>query len=178
VATDTYSRPWLSTTVGTVVADAALVLGALALAGEAAVHFQQYAELMHDVRWIGPLFLANGAACIAVIAALVFPPTRQLAALAGVVISALALGSLIVSYGRQGGLFGFEEFGFRAAIIVAMSMELAAVVFLSTALAARTALVPARRDQSRSERADAGAGDDERSPGRQMPWRAGRQRTA
>jgi hypothetical protein len=37
------------------------VLGALSLAGEAAVHVQQYASLLHEVRWIGPLFLADDA---------------------------------------------------------------------------------------------------------------------
>jgi hypothetical protein len=30
------------------------VRGALSLAGEAAVHVQQYASLLHVVRWIGP----------------------------------------------------------------------------------------------------------------------------
>ena len=43
---------------------AAYVLGALSLAGEAAVHVQQYASLLHEVRWIGPLFLANAAASV------------------------------------------------------------------------------------------------------------------
>jgi hypothetical protein len=43
------------------------------LAGETAVHVQQYASIFHDVRWIGPLFLATAAACVAAIAGL---PTR------------------------------------------------------------------------------------------------------
>jgi hypothetical protein len=37
------------------------VLGALSLAGAVAVHVQQYASLLHEVRWIGPLFLADDA---------------------------------------------------------------------------------------------------------------------
>jgi hypothetical protein len=41
------------------------------------------------------------------IAGLTQPRTQRLAALAGVVISAVALGSLIVSYGH--GLFGRQE---------------------------------------------------------------------
>jgi hypothetical protein len=47
--------------------------GALALAGEAVVHVQQYFALFHEVRWIGPLFLANAVACAAVIAGLAYP---------------------------------------------------------------------------------------------------------
>jgi hypothetical protein len=34
-------------------------LGGVLLAGEAAVHVQQYLSLYHEVRWIGPLFLVN-----------------------------------------------------------------------------------------------------------------------
>ena len=52
---------------------AAYVLGAVALAGEAAVHIQQYESLLHGVRGLGPLFLLNAAVSIAAIAGLVFP---------------------------------------------------------------------------------------------------------
>jgi hypothetical protein len=108
--------------------------GAVALAGEAAVHVQQYFALFHDVRWIGPLFLANAVACGAAIAGLTRPRSRDLAALAGVAISAVALVSLIVSYGQ--GLFGWQEGGFRPVIELTVVFELAAVVLLSAALAA------------------------------------------
>jgi len=108
--------------------------GALALAGEAAVHVQQYFALFHDIRWIGPLFLANAAACALAIAGLARSETRDLAALAGVAISALALTGLIVSYGQ--GLFGWQEGGFRPIIQLTVIFELAAVVLLSAALAA------------------------------------------
>lgn len=111
-----------------------LLLGAAALAGEAVVHVQQYFALFHDVRWIGPLFLANAAACVVTIAGLTWSRTRYLAALAGVVISAVALAGLIVSYGQ--GLFGWQEGGFRPVIQLTVSFELAAVVLLSAALAA------------------------------------------
>ena len=117
MATDTLSRPRRRAVVGEVVVSAAFGLGALLLAGEAAVHIQQYASLVHGVRWIGPLFLANAVACAIAIAGLAYPPTRLFAALAGIVISSLALASLVVSYGR--GLFGFREGGFRAAIAFA-----------------------------------------------------------
>jgi len=65
--------------------------------------------------------------------------TQRLAALAGVVISAVALGSLIVSYGH--GLFGRQEAGFRTPVALAMITEAGAVIALATALAA-VGLVP------------------------------------
>jgi hypothetical protein len=117
--------------------------GAAALAGEATVHLQQYFALFHEVRWIGPLFVANAVACVIVIAGLAHRRTRGLAALAGVATSAVALGSLIVSYGE--GLFGWREAGFRPIIALTVSFELAAVVLLSAALAAAAAAAsPAR----------------------------------
>jgi hypothetical protein len=58
-----------------------------------------------------------------------------------VAISAVALASLIVSYGE--GLFGWQESGFRPVIELTVTFELAAVVLLSAALAA-AASSPAR----------------------------------
>ena len=57
---------------------AAYALGALLLAGEAAVHIQQFVSEFHDVRWIGPLFLANAVAIVLTIAGL---PRRALGGL-------------------------------------------------------------------------------------------------
>ncbi len=125
-----------------VTAGVAYALGALMLAGQAAVHIQQYASVVHGVRWIGPLFIANAAACVAAIAGL-GPRTRQLEALAGVVISVLALGSLILSYGQ--GLFGFFEGGFRTAIELAVISEVGAVILLSAGLTATAELTARRR---------------------------------
>jgi hypothetical protein len=116
------------------VVPAAYALGAMSLAGEAAVHVQQFADLFYGVRWIGPLFLANAVAIVAAIGGLALPRTRQIAALAGVVISALALASLVVSYGH--GLFGYQEAGFRTPVAVAVITELGAVVLLTAALTA------------------------------------------
>ena len=178
MATSASPRPRQST-VAAVVAAAAFALGACALAGEAAVHIQQYTSLVHGVRWIGPLFLVNAAACITAIAALAYPGTRQLAAWAGDVISALALASLIVSYGREGGLFGWREGGFRTAIVVAVITELAAAVLLSTALGATAGLVHARRGRTRSAHDEEGTRQDELSRHHQFPsLRAGSERTA
>lgn len=74
---------------------------------------QQFADLFHGVRWIGPLFLANTVAIVAVI-------------------SALALGSLVLCYGQ--GLFGWQEAGFRTPVAIAVIAEVGAVVLLTAAL--------------------------------------------
>src|SRR4051794_20328646 len=103
--------------------------GALALAGEATVHLQQYFALFHYVHWIGPLFIANALACAVVMAGLAYPRTRGIAGLAGVATSAVALAGLVVSYGQ--GLFGWHEAGFRPVIALTVIFELAAVILLS-----------------------------------------------
>ena len=97
----TSSATWFArgTAAGATAVPAAYAIGALLLVGEATVHVQQYFWLFHGVSWIGPLFLANAAACLVTIAGLAYPRTRALAALAGVVISAVALLSLVISYG-------------------------------------------------------------------------------
>jgi hypothetical protein len=127
-------RPGRSTAALSAAVPAGYALGALMLAGEAAVHIQQYVAIFHEVNWIGPLFLANAAACLLAVAGLVYPRTRRVAALAGVVISVIALGSLVVSYGQ--GLFGWHEGGFRTPVALVTIAEVAAVLLLSAALAA------------------------------------------
>jgi hypothetical protein len=121
---------------------AAYAIGALLLAGEAAVHIQQYGSFIHDVRWIGPLFLANAAACVAIIAGLAYPRTRPLAALAGIVTSVLAIGGLVVSYAH--GLFGWQEVGWRTGVAVAVITEVGAIIALTAALATATMARPHR----------------------------------
>ena len=113
-------------------APAAYALGALLLAGEAVVHVQQFIAVFHGVRWIGPLFLANAVAVVLTLAGLARTQTRAFAALAGIVISALALGSLVISYGH--GLFGWQEGGFRTPVALALITELGAVILLAVAL--------------------------------------------
>lgn len=119
----------------------AYALGAIALAGEAVVHVQQYFQLFHEVRWIGPLFLLNAVACVVAIVGVAYPRTREPAALAGIVISVVALGSLVISYGH--GLFGWQEAGFRTAILLILIAEIGAVVFLATAVVSRSLLAMA-----------------------------------
>ena len=114
------------------VASTAYAAGALLLAAVAAVHVQQFVELFYGVSWIGPLFIALAAGCVLVIAGLAYPPTRRLAALAGMAVSVLALGGLVVSYGH--GLFGWQEVGFRTSIAVAVVSEVLAVIALALGL--------------------------------------------
>jgi hypothetical protein len=139
MASSAPTRPIWPATAGDAVSLAAYALGAVALAGEAAVHVQQYFELFHEVSWIGPLFLANAVACVVTIAGLAYLPTRQLAALAGIVISVVALASLVISYGQ--GLFGWQEVGFRTAIVLVLIAEVGAVICLATALGMTPAIV-------------------------------------
>ena len=134
MATSAPARPRLGALPRVPVAPVAYVLGAVMLAGEAAVHVQQYASIFHVVRWVGPLFVANAVACVATAAALAVRRTRAFAALAGIVTSAIALGSLVVSYGQ--GLFGWQEAGFRTPVELVVIAEVGAIVFLATALAA------------------------------------------
>ena len=112
--------------------DAHYALGAMTLAVEAAVHVQQFVSLLHAVPWIGPLFVANAVASLLAAAGLAHERTRPVAALAGIAISACALGSLVLSYGT--GLFGWMEGGWRMAIAVALGSELGAILTLAAAL--------------------------------------------
>jgi hypothetical protein len=111
--------------------------GAAALVVVGAVHVQQYISILHAVRWIGPLFLANAAACAVAVAGLAFRPTRLLAALSGVAIAGLTLAGLVVSYGE--GLLGWREVGFRTSIALDVISTLVAMVALTLALAVAAA---------------------------------------
>ena len=126
-----HQRPWVATR-----AQHLLVLaystGAAALAGVAAVHIEQYVTLVHAIRWIGPLFLANAAACVVIVAGLAFRPARQLSALSGVAVSVLTLAGLVVSYGE--GLFGWAESGFRTAIALDVVTTVVATIALTLGL--------------------------------------------
>jgi hypothetical protein len=140
---------WVATRAHTLLV-LAYATGAAALAGVGAVHVQQYVTIMHVVAWIGPLFIANAAACAATIVGLSLRQTRQVAALGGVVIATLTLAGLVVSYGE--GIFGWHEGGFRTAIAVDVLTTVVAAVALTFALAVAAALrlapaaQPARRD--------------------------------
>jgi len=110
------------------------VLGALAVLAVGAVHLDQYVAAHFDaVPVIGPLFLLNFIAATVIGAGLLIPLARLrllhvLLALAGIGLAATSFVFLLISEHHP--LFGFQEHGYRAAILVALIAEGAAVALL------------------------------------------------
>jgi hypothetical protein len=103
------------------------------------VHYQQYQyEFYSAIPTIGPLFLANAVGGTALGLFLLFPvrPLRGLggvpdavAALAGIGLAAGAFIALVIS--EHTPLFGFQEHGYRFAIVLALVSEALAIVMLT-----------------------------------------------
>jgi hypothetical protein len=110
-------------------------LGALALLGAGLVHLEEYA-LQHysAIPAIGPLFLLQFLAAALIAAALAWRPGRLLAA-AGTGVAAGSLVALLIS--EQEPLLGFRESGFRAAVVLSIALELAAIALLAPGIAFR-----------------------------------------
>jgi hypothetical protein len=136
---------WLKSHRRSIIAWAALYLGALAVLATGAVHIQQYyANDYSTVPTIGTLFFLNFVSAVVIAAGLIAPlgrvagryadAIRALFAVAGIGLAVLSLVSLIVS--ESSNLFGFTENGYRMAIVLAIVAEAAAAVFLVTFLAA------------------------------------------
>jgi hypothetical protein len=114
------------------------VLGALALLGMGVVHLEQFFAVHYRVvPAIGPLFALNfvGATVLALL--LVSPLGRSrslgpLLALGGMAMALASIVFLLISENRQ--LFGFMEYGYRPAIILALASEAAATVLLGAYL--------------------------------------------
>jgi hypothetical protein len=110
-------------------------LGALALAAVGAVHLEQYVAVhYHVIPVIGPLFLLNFVGSAAVALLLLLPtgrirPLGALLALGGIAIAVPSFVFLLISEHRQ--LFGFEEYGYRTAVVVALVLEAAAAILLA-----------------------------------------------
>lgn len=114
------------------------ILGAAAVLVVGAVHLEQYYGVHFDVvPIIGPLFVLNfaGGAAIA-LGLLVFPFRwmRALLALGGIGLAATSFVFFFISLSRP--LFGFEDYGYRPATIVALAAEVATVVLLGGYLGA------------------------------------------
>lgn len=103
--------------------------GAAALVGIAAVHLQQYfgADEIDTVSVIGPLFLVNAAAALAIALVLAVRGGTTVA-LAGIGLSAGALGALAYSLSLP--LFGFMDI-YRTAVFVAIGVEAVAILVLA-----------------------------------------------
>jgi hypothetical protein len=116
-------------------------LGAIAVLVVGAVHLEQYFAVKIDVvRIIGPLFALNFAGATLIGAGLLIPAARMrflhlLLALGGIGLAATSFVFLFISEHQP--LFGFQEHGYRTAIVVALAAEAVAVVSLLSYLAIR-----------------------------------------
>ena len=116
-------------------------LGAIAVLVIGAVHLYEYvADHFNVVPIIGPLFALNFAGATVIGIGLLIPAARLrvvhvLLALGGIGLAATSFVFLFVSEHQP--LFGFEDYGYRAAIVIALAAEAAAVVTLGAYLAAR-----------------------------------------
>jgi hypothetical protein len=120
-------------------------LGALAVLATGVAHIEQYAvDSYSTVPTIGTLFLLNLVVAIVIAVGLIAPlsriagrytdAVRALFAVGGIGLGILSLAALFVS--ESSGLFGFVEHGYRMAIVVAIVVEVAAIVLLVAFLVA------------------------------------------
>jgi hypothetical protein len=116
-------------------------LGATAVLVVGAVHLEQYFGVHFEVvPVIGPLFALNFAGATLIGLGLLVPHPRLralqvLLALGGIGLAATSFVFLLVS--EHGSIFGFQDYGYRPAIIIALAAEAVAVVTLGAYLAAR-----------------------------------------
>lgn len=119
-------------------ATALRVLGSATLLAVGAVHLEQYFGVHFGViPVIGPLFLLNFVGSVAVALGLLLPLNRlhPLLALGGIGIALTSICFLLISHSRT--LFGFEDYGYRPAIVIALAAEAATVLLLGLFLALR-----------------------------------------
>jgi hypothetical protein len=122
------------------VATVALVAGSLLLGGAAAIHLHLWSTGYRHIPTIGPLFLVQAVAGIAV--ALVNVVVRRAwSALAG---SALAVGTMAgLTVSVTHGLFGFRDSWSAPDAVFSLVVEgLAALVLIAAAVACRRTVVP------------------------------------
>jgi hypothetical protein len=116
-------------------------LGALAVLVVGGVHLYEYfADYFRVVPIIGPLFLLNFLGATVIGLGLLVPAARlrvvhALLALGGIGLAATSFVFLLVSEHQP--LFGFQDYGYRTVIVVALAAEAAAVVTLGAYLAGR-----------------------------------------
>jgi hypothetical protein len=116
-------------------------VGAIAVLVVGAVHLQQYfAEHFNVVPIIGPLFVLNFAGATVIGLALLIPAARMrvlhlLLALGGIGLAATSFVFLFISEHRP--LFGFQDYGYRPGIVIALAAEAVAVVTLAAYVALR-----------------------------------------
>lgn len=117
-------------------------IGAVAVLVTGTVHLQQYLSYNFDViPTIGTLFLLNFAGATAIGLGLLIPWSgmrrwHPLLALGGIGLAATSIVFLFISEHQS--LFGFQEHGYRAAIVIALAAEAVAVLALAAYLATRS----------------------------------------
>ncbi len=104
--------------------------GALLILGVGVVHLEQYVDFIKDVPTIGVLFLLNSFGA-GVICLMLSSPLRRLAALGGIGLSLGSLVSIAIARYASGGLFNYTEPTWRTPIIIAVALEIAAVLVLA-----------------------------------------------
>jgi hypothetical protein len=115
--------------------------GAVAVLVVGAVHVHEYfADYFRVVPIIGPLFLLNFLGATVIGLGLLVPAARLrmvhvLLALGGIGLAATSFVFLLVSEHQP--LFGFQDYGYRTAILIALVAEALAVVTLGAYLATR-----------------------------------------
>jgi hypothetical protein len=108
-------------------------------------HYVQYTSDHYDViPTIGTLFLLNFLGAVAVALAMVLPlhriapsagsAARALATVGGLAIAGGSIAGLLVS--EHGGLFGFQEVGYRPAVVLSLVLDGIALALLVAHLAA------------------------------------------
>jgi hypothetical protein len=116
-------------------------LGGLAVLVVGAVHLQQYfADHFNVVPIIGPLFALNFAGATVIGLGLLVPAVRMrllhiLLALGGIGLAATSFVMLFISEHQP--LFGFQDYGYRVGIVIALAAEAVAVAALAAYLGAR-----------------------------------------
>ena len=114
------------------------ILGAAAVLVIGAVHLEQYIGVHFSVvPVIGPMFLLNFIGAMVIAAGLLLPLHRLhgLLALGGIGVGVVSFVFLELS--EHGGIFGFQDYGYRTAIVVALAAEAAAAVLLAAYLLLR-----------------------------------------
>jgi len=139
-------------------------LGALTLFLVGAVHLREYiVDYYNVVPVIGPLFLLNFIGAVTLALVLIVPTERivdrlvgwgsrgalMLVSLGAIAMSITAFTFLLIS--ERTILFGFHEYGYRPAILIALAAEAATTVLL-TAYVAMVALRPGKSGLSQTWR--------------------------
>lgn len=113
-------------------------LGAAAVLVIGGVHLEQYVGVhFRVVPVIGPLFLLNFIGSLLIGAGLLLPLRRlhPLLALGGIAVGVVSIAFLELS--EHGGIFGVQDYGYRTAVVVALTAEAAAAVLLGAYLGIR-----------------------------------------